>query len=52
MVRIDNRPAITLYRAMGFQRVRRVPTYYMDGQDGLKMRLDFPTPISASSGRS
>lgn len=43
MVRADNQVAINLYRSLGFRRVRRVPTYYMDGQDAIRMRLDLET---------
>lgn len=39
MVRIDNRAAIGLYRAMGFVRVRRVNGYYQDGAPGWRMVL-------------
>ncbi len=52
MVRADNRPAINLYRSMGFQRIRRVPAYYMDGQDAIRMRLDFAVNPTASALRS
>jgi [ribosomal protein S18]-alanine N-acetyltransferase len=40
MVRADNQPAINLYRSLGFRRVRRVPCYYHDGQDAVRMRLE------------
>lgn len=40
MVRADNTVAINLYRSMGFRRVRRVPAYYMDGQDAIRMKLE------------
>jgi ribosomal-protein-alanine N-acetyltransferase len=39
MVRPGNRPAIRLYCAFGFTRVRRVKDYYGRGRDGLRMRL-------------
>lgn len=43
MVRADNQVAINLYRSMGFRRVRRVPAYYMDGQDAIRMNLFLDT---------
>ena len=38
-VRPGNRRAISLYRFLGFTRVRRVKDYYGPGRDGLRMRL-------------
>jgi ribosomal-protein-alanine acetyltransferase len=37
MVRISNVSARTLYERHGFSKVRRVPGYYEDGEDGLLM---------------
>lgn len=36
-VRADNAAAIALYAALGFTRVRRLPGYYDDGCDGLRL---------------
>lgn len=35
--RVDNAPAIGLWRDLGFRRVRLVPGYYSDGTDALLM---------------
>jgi [ribosomal protein S18]-alanine N-acetyltransferase len=35
MVRTTNEPALALYRKHGFRRIRVVPKYYEDGEDGL-----------------
>jgi ribosomal-protein-alanine acetyltransferase len=40
MVRQDNPAAINLYRSLGFRRIRRVPSYYHDGQDAIRMRME------------
>jgi len=37
-VRIENKPAIKLYRKLGFQRVRRINEYYEDGAPAWRMR--------------
>jgi ribosomal-protein-alanine N-acetyltransferase len=37
-VRVSNQDAIRLYLRFGFRRVRRVPGYYEDGEDGWRMR--------------
>ena len=37
-VRRSNRAAIALYRRFGFARTRSVPGYYLDGEDGWRMR--------------
>jgi len=42
MVRANNQVALNLYRSLGFRRLRRVETYYSDGQDAIRMRLDLP----------
>ncbi len=39
-VREGNEPALTLYRDVGFQPVRRVPGYYQDGEAALVMVVD------------
>lgn len=39
MVRTDNLVAANLYRDCGFQTLRRVSHYYMDGADALRMKL-------------
>ncbi|MCL7418872.1 MAG: ribosomal protein S18-alanine N-acetyltransferase, partial [Halalkalicoccus sp.] len=36
-VREDNDPARSLYRAFGFERRRRIPRYYADGEPALVM---------------
>lgn len=41
MVREGNAAAISLYRSMGFRRVRRIPEYYSDGEAAIRMRLEF-----------
>jgi [ribosomal protein S18]-alanine N-acetyltransferase len=45
MVRAANRGAIALYHELGFRRVRRVPRYYENGEDGVRMMLRL-TPAS------
>ncbi|EMA08412.1 ribosomal protein S18-alanine N-acetyltransferase [Haloferax denitrificans] len=39
-VRASNEPAIGLYRSLGFDPARRVPSYYGDGEDAYIMVLD------------
>ena len=39
-VRATNEPALSLYRSIGFEPIRRVPRYYEDGEDALVMVLD------------
>ena len=41
-VRADNRAAIELYRAFGFQPVARLANYYGLGEDGLRMERAAP----------
>ncbi|MCS6954067.1 MAG: ribosomal protein S18-alanine N-acetyltransferase [Bryobacterales bacterium] len=41
MVRVDNSAAIRFYQRLGFRRLGRVPGYYEDGSDGLRMRSFF-----------
>jgi ribosomal-protein-alanine N-acetyltransferase len=38
-VRIDNEPAIRLYRKLGFRRVRLIESYYKPGTSAVRMRL-------------
>lgn len=38
-VRIDNFPAISLYKALGFREGRKLRGYYEDGSDALTMSL-------------
>lgn len=40
-VRVDNLAAIEFYRGFGFKRVRRLPAYYAEGVDALRMRKLF-----------
>lgn len=39
-VRVENEPALSLYRDVGFDPARRVPSYYADGEDAYLMVLD------------
>lgn len=41
MVREGNTTAISIYRSLGFRRVRRIPEYYSDGEAAIRMRLEF-----------
>jgi len=36
-VRVSNEPAIRLYRKLGFEPIRRLPAYYVDGEDAWLM---------------
>lgn len=49
-VRIDNDPALGLYAKLGYRTVRRIPRFYEDGQDALRLerRLEAAPP---SQGR-
>lgn len=38
VVRLDNQPAISLYRKLGFERERRINSYYEDGAPAWRMR--------------
>jgi [ribosomal protein S18]-alanine N-acetyltransferase len=40
MVKVTNLRAIGFYEKYGFRRVRRVPHYYEDREDGVLYRLD------------
>jgi [ribosomal protein S18]-alanine N-acetyltransferase len=48
-VRSDNTAAQSLYRAFGFQRIRRIPHYYEDGAEGIRMRKIL-TPLPCPGG--
>ncbi|WP_245758352.1 ribosomal protein S18-alanine N-acetyltransferase [Halogeometricum limi] len=39
-VRASNEPALSLYRDVGFEPMRRLPSYYADGEDAFLMVLD------------
>jgi ribosomal-protein-alanine N-acetyltransferase len=39
-VRVTNEPAITLYKSLGFIIVRRIHSYYSDGEDAYVMSLN------------
>ena len=39
MVRLDNAPAIALYRKLGFRRERRINGYYDDGAPAWQMKM-------------
>jgi len=41
-VRISNKPAITLYKKLGFQTVKVIRHYYMDGEDAYLMARKLP----------
>ena len=45
MVRDDNHTAAGFYRRQGFRVVGRVPGYYEDGANGIRMRL-VPSPLT------
>ncbi len=36
-VRVSNKKAINLYEKMGFEKYKRIPMYYMDGEDAYLM---------------
>jgi ribosomal-protein-alanine N-acetyltransferase len=40
MVKVTNRAARRFYEKWGFRKVRRVPKYYEDGKDGIRMARD------------
>jgi ribosomal-protein-alanine N-acetyltransferase len=42
MVKVTNLRAVGFYEKYGFQRVRRVPQYYEDREDGILFHLDLP----------
>jgi len=42
-VRVSNRPAITLYRSLGFKSAGRIPSYYEDGEAAEVMVLTLPS---------
>ena len=39
-VRVGNKPAIALYRALGFRETGRLEKYYEDGENALTMTLN------------
>ena len=39
-VRVSNEPAIRLYEKLGFRAIKRLKSYYSDGEDGWLMSLD------------
>ncbi len=47
-VDVDNAPAIALYEAFGFKKIRRLTDYYSPGKDGWKMQLKVPAPTTAA----
>ncbi len=36
-VRVSNEPAIRLYEKLGFRKVKKIPMYYLDGEDAYVM---------------
>ncbi|MEM4311245.1 MAG: ribosomal protein S18-alanine N-acetyltransferase [Nitrososphaerales archaeon] len=40
-VRVSNYPAINLYKKMGFKEIKVIKSYYLDGEDALKMKVSF-----------
>lgn len=45
-VRCDNVPAINLYRKLGYRFIERLPRYYEDRQDGLRLECSLDTPAA------
>jgi len=41
-VRVSNNPAIKLYKKLGFQIVKTIPSYYIDGEDAYVMARRLP----------
>ena len=41
-VRVSNQPAINLYKKLGFQIVKTIRHYYMDGEDAYLMARKLP----------
>jgi len=41
-VRVSNKPAIQMYKKLGFQIKRRIRSYYMDGEDAYVMERNLP----------
>jgi ribosomal-protein-alanine N-acetyltransferase len=41
-VRVSNKPAIQMYKKLGFQIKRRIRSYYMDGEDAYVMERKLP----------
>jgi Acetyltransferases len=46
-VRVDNVAARALYASLGYREVQRLPAYYEDGAEGLRLRR----PLEEASGR-
>ena len=44
-VRVSNKPAITLYEKLGFQIVKTIRHYYMDGEDAYVMARKLPIEV-------
>jgi ribosomal protein S18 acetylase RimI-like enzyme len=47
-VRTNNQRAIGLYRSLGFSEIARLPEYYNDGGEGVRMRRLGPAPVVAN----
>lgn len=47
-VREDNTTAIALYKALGFEQIRRLPAYYGPGKDGLSCRVILPPFVATA----
>jgi len=49
---VRNRPAQALYRSLGYSRVKRLPHYYLNGEDGwlLEKRLDVRPQTARGTG--
>lgn len=47
-VRTSNHGAIGLYRSLGFSEITRLPDYYNDGGEGVRMRRLGPAPVVAN----
>lgn len=45
-VRESDKKTQHLYKSFGFTPVKQLPTYYADGEDGLRMRLMFRAPMN------
>ena len=47
---VKNKPAEALYRSLGYTRVKRLPHYYLNGEDGWVMEKRLDVREEASSG--